>query len=349
MVPCLSMDRAEDRHLELAALEDAAVAVVMLAAATLRDRFAAGVAAEQVEFKDKQQRDPVTAIDRAVEALVRSELRARFPSHGILGEEGTGDAVDSSLLWVLDPIDGTANFASGLPFYGLSLALLRDGEPIVGCLYVPFWPGSGEGDLLRASRGNGARIGGSTIRLERRAFRPSGPVAVPPGPARHVRGSGCAREASGRSTQSRKHRGRDRDGRHWRVPIRRVRRPEALGCGRRRPDRARGRRCSAHLGTRSLAANSSLPCATIANQARSQRRCGTGRSRCSSRRPARPVTSGRDSRRAGHRRGPSAGLSDGDAVARDWWRKRRGKTEAGPPAQAGIGIAGRTTRVMAQS
>ena len=175
------MDRAGDRHLELAALEDAAAAVVMVAAATLRDRFAAGVKPEQVEFKDKQQRDPVTAIDRAVEALVRAELRARFPGHGILGEEGIGDAVESDLLWVLDPIDGTANFASGLPFYGLSLALLRGGEPIVGCLYVPFWPGSGLGDVLRASKGNGARIGGATIRLERRAFRPSGPVAVPPG------------------------------------------------------------------------------------------------------------------------------------------------------------------------
>ena len=57
----------------------------------------------------------------------------------------------------------------------------RRGEPIVGCLYVPFWPGSGGGDVLRASRGNGARIGGTTIRLERRAFRPGGPVAVPPG------------------------------------------------------------------------------------------------------------------------------------------------------------------------
>ena len=175
------MDRAEDRHLELAALEEAAAAVVMLAALTLRDRFAAGVAAEQVEFKDKQQRDPVTAIDRAVEALVRTELRARFPTHGMLGEEGTGDAVESELLWVLDPIDGTANFASGLPFYGLSLALLQDGAPIVGCLFVPFWPGSSGGEVLRASRGNGARIGGTTVRLERRPFRPGGPIAVPPG------------------------------------------------------------------------------------------------------------------------------------------------------------------------
>lgn len=175
------MDRAGDRHLELAALEDAAAAVVMLAAATLRERFAAGVRPEQVEFKDTQQRDPVTAIDRAVEALVRAELQARFPTHGMLGEEGTGDAIESDLLWVLDPIDGTANFASGLPFYGLSLALLQRGEPIVGCLYVPFWPGSGRGDVLRASKGNGAHIGDQKICLERRAFRPGGPVAVPPG------------------------------------------------------------------------------------------------------------------------------------------------------------------------
>jgi hypothetical protein len=84
-------------------------------------------------------------------------------------------------VWVLDPIDGTANFASGLPFYGLSLGLLHEGEPVVGCLYVPFWPGSGGGDVLRASRGNGARIGGKSIRLERRPFRPGGPMAVPPG------------------------------------------------------------------------------------------------------------------------------------------------------------------------
>jgi myo-inositol-1(or 4)-monophosphatase len=139
------------------------------------------VAADQVEFKDKHQRDPVTAIDRAIEALVRTELRARFPGHGILGEEGTGDLVDSELLWVLDPIDGTANFAGGLPFYGLSLALLRNGEPVVGCLYVPFWPGKAGGDVLRASLGNGASIAGTKIRLERQPFRPGGPVAVPPG------------------------------------------------------------------------------------------------------------------------------------------------------------------------
>jgi myo-inositol-1(or 4)-monophosphatase len=180
MVPSPAMEGDRESDLSLAAIEDAAAEIVQSAATTLRERFAAGVTVDQIEFKDKHQRDPVTAIDKAIEAQVRGELRARFPSHGILGEEGTGDAVDAELLWVLDPIDGTANFAGGLPFYGLSLALLRNGVPIVGCQYVPFWPTDG-GAVLRASRGNGASIAGEPVRLESRPFRPGGPVAVPPG------------------------------------------------------------------------------------------------------------------------------------------------------------------------
>jgi len=175
------MDASSALHADLLSLEQAASEVVGRAAATLRERFAIGVADDQVQFKDKHQRDPVTAIDKAVEALVRGELRSRFPSHGVLGEEGTGDAVDSTYLWVLDPIDGTANFAGKLPFYGLSLALLRDGVPVVGCLYVPFWPGTDHGGILRASLGNGASINGERVKLPPRVFRPGGPVAVPPG------------------------------------------------------------------------------------------------------------------------------------------------------------------------
>lgn len=162
---------------ELARLEEAAVAVASRGAAFLREKLRGEIV---VEFKDKHQRDPVTAVDRAVEALVRDELRKRFPDHGMLGEEGTGEGVSSEFLWVLDPLDGTANFAAGLPFFGLSLALLRNGAPIVGCLYVPFWPFA-EPAILSASLGNGARIAGETVHLESGPFRPGGPVAVPPG------------------------------------------------------------------------------------------------------------------------------------------------------------------------
>jgi len=161
----------------LADMEKAASDIVTRAAHVLREKLRGEIA---VEFKDKHERDPVTAVDRAVEALVRDELRQRFPDHGVLGEEGTGEGIDGRFVWVLDPLDGTANFAAGLPFFGLSLALLRDGEPVVGCLYLPYWPGPAPA-VLSASLGNGARIGGEAIRLENRPFRPGGPVAVPPG------------------------------------------------------------------------------------------------------------------------------------------------------------------------
>src|SRR5438046_99334 len=97
--------RATPRH-DLAAFEEAAAEVVTRGAVVLRDKLRGEIV---VEFKDKRQRDPVTAVDRAVEALVRDELRGRFPEHGILGEEGTGEAITSEYLWVLDPLDGTAN------------------------------------------------------------------------------------------------------------------------------------------------------------------------------------------------------------------------------------------------
>jgi myo-inositol-1(or 4)-monophosphatase len=180
MVPSLAMTDTPVPPADYSDTEDAAVAIVRLAADTLRDRWSAGVRADQVEFKDKHQRDPVTAVDRAMEQLVRTELHRRFPEHGILGEEGTGDGLQSEFLWVLDPIDGTANFAAGLPLYGLSLGLLRNGVPIVGAVYVPFWPVEG-GAVLSASYGNGARIAGQPVRLETGQFRPGGPVAVPPG------------------------------------------------------------------------------------------------------------------------------------------------------------------------
>ena len=134
-----------------------------------------------LEFKGKRGTDPVTEVDRAVERLVHQELRAQFPKHGILGEEGTAEGVASEYLWVLDPLDGTANFAGRLPFFASSLALLQDGVPLVGCLFVP--PGSHPtlGGVLRGSYGRGASVNGMELRLDERPFEPAGPVAVPPG------------------------------------------------------------------------------------------------------------------------------------------------------------------------
>ncbi|MCC6176575.1 MAG: inositol monophosphatase [Chloroflexi bacterium] len=173
----MSLTAASRGHLHLISIEETAAGIARRAGAILLERFRSGVV---VEYKDERQRDPVTAVDRAVETLVHDELRRAFPDHGILGEEGAAHREDADLLWVLDPLDGTANFGGGLPFFGLSLALLDRGVPVIGCLFVPFGPHL-TGGILRASLGNGATVDGGPLCVATGPFRPSGPVAVPPG------------------------------------------------------------------------------------------------------------------------------------------------------------------------
>ena len=82
--------------------------------------------------------DPVTAADRAGEAAIRELIRARFPDHGVIGEEFGTERPDATHVWVLDPIDGTRSFLSGMPIWGTLIGLLRDGAPIAGTLDQPF-------------------------------------------------------------------------------------------------------------------------------------------------------------------------------------------------------------------
>jgi len=82
--------------------------------------------------------DPVTEADRAGESAIRDLIRARFPDHGVIGEEFGSDRPDASHVWVLDPIDGTRSFLSGMPIWGRLIGLLRDGAPVAGLLDQPF-------------------------------------------------------------------------------------------------------------------------------------------------------------------------------------------------------------------
>jgi myo-inositol-1(or 4)-monophosphatase len=117
------------------------------------EAFHASVA---LEFKGRRQNDPVTVIDRETETFLRQGLRAAFPSHGLLGEEHADDiAADAEYVWVIDPIDGTSNFASGLPLWGISVGLLHAGAPMVGCIWVPVGPTLGSG-TYHARLGGGA-------------------------------------------------------------------------------------------------------------------------------------------------------------------------------------------------
>jgi myo-inositol-1(or 4)-monophosphatase len=82
--------------------------------------------------------DPVTAADRAAEQAMRTLIRQNFPEHGIVGEEFGSERTDAEYVWVLDPIDGTKSFISGMPAWGTLIALMRHGEPVFGMMHQPF-------------------------------------------------------------------------------------------------------------------------------------------------------------------------------------------------------------------
>jgi myo-inositol-1(or 4)-monophosphatase len=97
----------------------------------------------------KGRHDVVTAMDREVERFIRGAIVGRYPSDAIIGEEEGGGSGDR--LWLIDPIDGTANYARGLPHYCVSIGYLERGVPTVGAIYDPShdW-------LYAAARGEGA-------------------------------------------------------------------------------------------------------------------------------------------------------------------------------------------------
>lgn len=128
---------------------------------TSRDRSAA--------FKG--DRDPVTETDLAIERAMRDCLHHATPKAGFLGEE-TGGSTDG-IAWVLDPIDGTANFTHGVPLTAVSLALLDHGEPIVGLIAV-----QAERVRYTAMRGHGATRDGEPIRASACAELRSAMVAM---------------------------------------------------------------------------------------------------------------------------------------------------------------------------
>src|SRR6201989_3420644 len=82
--------------------------------------------------------DPVTAADRAAETAMRTLIRQNFPEHGIVGEEFGNERTDAEYCWLLDPIDGTKSFISGMPAWGTLIALTRFGEPVFGVMNQHF-------------------------------------------------------------------------------------------------------------------------------------------------------------------------------------------------------------------
>lgn len=107
----------------------------------------------------KADATPVTVADRGAELLMREMIQRRFPDHGVRGEEYPPYQEDARHVWVLDPIDGTKSFVAGVPLFGTLIALLEDGQPILGVIHQPVLGQLLVGDGARATlNGRPARV-----------------------------------------------------------------------------------------------------------------------------------------------------------------------------------------------
>lgn len=140
-------------HAELLAVAED---VARRAGELLLDLFARGV-----EVEHKGEVDLVTRADRASEELIVQEIARRFPSHDVLAEErGGGSKGADRPLWIVDPLDGTTNFAHGIPLWSVSIAVTAAGETLAGVVHDP-----NRGECFTAVRNGGAFLNGKRLRV----------------------------------------------------------------------------------------------------------------------------------------------------------------------------------------
>ena len=115
------------------------------------------------QTREKAPRDLVTDADLASEQAVRRVIAEHFPDHGILGEEApVMEQLDRPYCWVVDPLDGTINYAHGLPCYGVSIAVAKNGNLLAGVVFDPE-----RNECFSASAGGGATLNGQPMSASR--------------------------------------------------------------------------------------------------------------------------------------------------------------------------------------
>lgn len=136
----------------------------LLSVATTAARAAGALQLERrragIHVEEKGAADITTDVDRACEDCVVGLVRERFPSHAVLAEEGTDAKGASGFLWIIDPLDGTKNYAHGYARSCVSIAVARDGQVVVGVVYNP-----AADELFAASLGDGASMNGAAIHV----------------------------------------------------------------------------------------------------------------------------------------------------------------------------------------
>jgi myo-inositol-1(or 4)-monophosphatase len=132
-----------------------------------------GYFARHLPIEYKGDVDLVTEADRASEALIMERIRARFPRHDVLGEEGARRETGSEYKWYVDPLDGTTNFAHGFPVFCVSIGLEHKGQMIAGAVYDP-----ARGEMFSAEKGSGACLNQGRIQVSKTSNLPESLVAT---------------------------------------------------------------------------------------------------------------------------------------------------------------------------
>lgn len=115
----------------------------------------------RISYKDEGKSNLVTAVDHLAEKFIVGEIKKKFPTHYVLSEEG-GDCntKPSPFRWIIDPIDGTTNYAHGYSFFAISIALEINEQIVVGIVYAPYLD-----ELFRAALGHGAFLNNRSIKV----------------------------------------------------------------------------------------------------------------------------------------------------------------------------------------
>ena len=128
---------------------------------------------ENLTIERKGHQDLVSDGDREVELSIRAAIAADYPKDGIVGEEHEAVTGSTGYVWVIDPIDGTANFVRGIPAWAVVIACARDGETVVGVIHEP-----STGETFHGHRGGGAFVNGRPIKASQAASLGEGSVGT---------------------------------------------------------------------------------------------------------------------------------------------------------------------------
>jgi myo-inositol-1(or 4)-monophosphatase len=115
---------------------------------------------QELDIRHKGEIDIVTDVDRACEDAILDTIRSRFPAHDVVTEETHFERTGDRHVWLIDPLDGTVNFAHGYPFFSASVAVAVDGEVVAGAVFDPI-----KEELFTAERGEGAYLNGRRLHV----------------------------------------------------------------------------------------------------------------------------------------------------------------------------------------